>query len=89
MIFYIIFLSIFAYFVGVSETSDGELKKSTLFYLLSFRYDFLFTFSESMQKAVYFMVVLSHNYSYYYFLFLVFLFLLLSCLYHYYFFACF
>ena len=30
-IFYIIFLSIFAYFVGVSETSDSELKKTHIF----------------------------------------------------------
>ena len=60
-IFYIIFLSIFAYFVGVSETSDSELKKTTHFYLLSVRYDFLVTFFESMQKADCFMVVLSHH----------------------------
>ena len=82
------FLSIFAYFVGVSETSDSELKK-THFYLLSIRYDFLFTFFESMQKGVCCIVVLSHHHSYYYFLFLVF------CFYYYfvyiiiYFFVCF
>ena len=73
MIFYIIFLSIFVYFVGISETSDNELKKHIFtFFLLDMI--FLFTFFESIQKAVCFMVVLSHHYSYYYFLFLIFCF---------------
>ena len=49
------------------------IRKNTHFYLLSIRYDFLFTFFEIIQKAVCFMVVLSHHYSYY-FLFLVFCF---------------